>query len=131
MTPDMLYDGVAYAILGFSLLLMITVCVLYLRDGVQQVPRFGVALKWLGISFLFGLLMWGIYALSHWVWFLILAGTFAGMPAIIILFVCFSMLKEATKFQNAIALVVLGGGGGILLGIFLLLIRRALQGGLL
>lgn len=121
------FNLVAYTIILVSIFVVLGIVVLYFRDGIQQEPRFGVALKFLGLAFILGLLFFGANALLPWVPFYILGVTFAGTPAVIILFIAGGFLLEATKFDSAIVIAVLGGFGGIFLGVFLLVMRHFLE----
>ena len=121
------FSLVAYAIIVISLLVLVGIIILYFRDGIQQEPRFGKVLKALAILCLLGLLFLGANVILPWAPFYILGMTFAGTPAVIVLFVAGSFLWEATKFDGGIAVAVLGSFGGVLLGLLLLVLRYYLE----
>ena len=125
--PDTLYLVVAYAIIGISFLVLVAMMFLFMRDAVWQVPRFGVALKYLGMMFVVGLLMLGASALVGWWPVRILGITLTGFPTIIILYVSGGFIKESIKMPNAISVAVLGSLGGVVLGLFLIVIKKILE----
>jgi hypothetical protein len=127
MQSDLLFNIVAYSIIAVSLLLLIGIVILFLKDSVEQVPRFGVALKYLGLSFAFGALFIIINMLFPWAPFYILGMTFAGTPAVLLLFISWGFLYESSRVDAGIAIAVLGGFGGVVLGIALLVFKYILE----
>ncbi|MBI2485110.1 hypothetical protein HYW18_03110 [Candidatus Uhrbacteria bacterium] len=129
--PETLYLAVAYFIIGASLLTLIVMLFFFMRDAVWQVPRFGVVLKYLGFTIAAGLLFLGASMLVSWWPIRILGITLTGFPLIIILYVSGGFIKESIKMPNAISVAVLGSLGGLVLGIFLLVIRKLVESPLL
>lgn len=122
-----MFDIVAYAMIIVSLLVLIGTVILFLRDAVHQVPRFGVALKYLGLSFVFGVLFLIVNLLIPWAPFYVIGMTFAGTPTVLILFVAGGFLYESSRVDAGIAIAVLGGFGGLFFGIMLLVVKYVLE----
>jgi hypothetical protein len=79
------------------------------------------------MMFAVGLLMLGASALVGWWPVRILGITLTGFPTIIILYVSGGFIKESIKMPNAISVAVLGSLGGVVLGLFLIVIKKILE----
>lgn len=121
------FNLVSYSIIIVSLLILIGAVVLFFRDSIQQVPRFGVALKYLALSFVFGILFLIVNMLVPFAPLYIIGMTFAGTPAVLVLFVAGGFLYESAKMDHGIAITVLGAFGGLFLGIMLLVVKYFLE----
>lgn len=126
MDNSTLFTVVVYTLLVGSVIDLIFVSFLFIRDCVLQEPRFGVALKWLGASLVLGLLILAANTIAPWIVFYTIGMTLAGVPALILLFVTGNLLLEAGKSNAGITFAVLGGFGGVLFAILLLIIKTYL-----
>ncbi|MDA1038224.1 MAG: hypothetical protein O2877_00870 [bacterium] len=123
MAEDFIFNIVSYAFIIVPIIVLVVMAILFLRDGVLQVPRFGVVLKYFGISLAAGILLLVINSLLPWAPFLVLGMALTGMPVVIILFVSGSFLHEASRADSGIALAVMGSFGAMLLGVFLRVVK--------
>lgn len=128
---DLFYNLVAYVLIVGAIITLLVVGFFYFRDAVDQVPRFGTALKWMGIMFVAGVLCIGVFSLTDWFIFRLLGLTLAGFPTATLLFIFAAFMKEAVQFKAGITIAVLGAFGGGLLGILLLVFKRLIDAGVI
>lgn len=121
------FNLVAYSLIVIAVLLVLGTALLFLRDAVQQEPRFKKVLRWLGFSFALGVLCVVLF-FSTQITALYLAGAvLAGVPAVIVLTVVYGLLKEAAGSGAGVSMIILGSLIGAVMGIALLVLKSGLE----